>query len=97
MTKASRAKKLKYQEENLETSDNQIDNRETCQSTGRIRTIPDASLSEPDTESMGAARNMDTSQRGCTVRCNRGQLSFSPNEYDSEECKNVQSRRENNN
>ena len=48
------------QEEDLETSDNRIGNRETCQSTGRIRIIPDASLSEPDTESMGAARNMDT-------------------------------------
>ena len=48
------------QEEDLETTDNQIGNRETSQNTGRKRIIPDASLSEPDTESMGAARNMDT-------------------------------------
>ena len=43
------------QEEAVETSDNQLGNRDMCQNTGRIRIIPDASLSEPDTESMGAA------------------------------------------
>ena len=47
------------QEEYVETSDNQVDNRESKQHTGRKRIIPDASLLEPDTESMGAARNMD--------------------------------------
>ena len=48
------------QEEAVETSDNQLGNKEMCQNTGRIRIIPDASLSELDAESMGAARNMDT-------------------------------------
>ena len=47
------------QEEAVETSDNQLGSKEMCQNTGRIRIIPDASLSELDAESMGAARNMD--------------------------------------
>ena len=48
------------QEEAVETSDDQLSGEGICQDIGRIRIIPDASLSESDTESMRNARNMNT-------------------------------------
>ena len=48
------------QEEAEETLEDQLGDEEICQETGRIRIIPDASLNEPDTESMRNARNMNT-------------------------------------
>ena len=50
------------QEEDIETTDKHIGNKDISQpaSTGRVKIVPDIPLSEPDTASMGAARNEDT-------------------------------------